>query len=94
MAKETELLEEQAKDGEKNSITLFDTGYCYSWPRFLQKIVGEKLEVLNKYFRNTDEHGMAFLYHLLDLLRNSTEKINTARYIYLLSRMETLGRKK
>lgn len=88
MAKETELLEEQAKDGEKNSITLFDTGYCYSWPRFLQKIVGEKLEVLNKYFRNTDEHGMAFLYHLLDLLRNSTEKINTARYIYLLSRME------
>lgn len=31
---------------------------------------------------------MAFLYHLVELLRNTQEKINTARYVYLLSRME------
>ena len=31
---------------------------------------------------------MAFLYHLMELLRNEEEKINIARYVYLLSRME------
>ena len=31
---------------------------------------------------------MAFLYHLTDLLRNTEEQINVARYVYLLSRME------
>ena len=37
---------------------------------------------------------MTFLYHLVDLLRNTKEKINTARYVYLLSRMEPEDDKK
>lgn len=37
---------------------------------------------------------MAFLYHLVELLRNTEEKINTARYVYLLSRMEPQDDKK
>ena len=32
--------------------------------------------------------GNSFLYNVLDLLRNSDEKINVARLIYLLSRLE------
>lgn len=31
---------------------------------------------------------MAFLYRLLELIRSQAEKINFARYVYLLSRME------
>ena len=34
------------------------------------------------------ERGNSFLYHLLELIRNCDNKINFARYVYLLSRME------
>lgn len=104
MAKEVERLEDFSKalDG-KNAITLFEEeriyseskqsekiveNHRYSWDEFEQKVINEKLTALNEYFGNSEEHGMAFLYHLVELLRNTHEKINTARYVYLLSRME------
>jgi CRISPR-associated protein Csm1 len=34
------------------------------------------------------DYGKAFLYRLLDLMRGRGEKINLARYAYLLARME------
>ncbi|MDE6620910.1 MAG: type III-A CRISPR-associated protein Cas10/Csm1, partial [Lachnospiraceae bacterium] len=34
------------------------------------------------------ERGKNFLYHRLALLRNRGEKINFARYVYILSRLE------
>lgn len=57
------------------------------------KILKEKLQVIQQYFGQADDHGMAFLYHLTDLLRNTEEQINVARYVYLLSRMEPDTRK-
>ena len=35
-----------------------------------------------------EDRGNNFLYHLLELLQNREERINKARYVYLLSRME------
>ena len=51
-------------------------------------MLGEKLKEIRIFFESSEERGLAFLYRLLELLRNEKEKINTARYVYLLSRME------
>ena len=89
MAKEVERLEDRSKHVEgKNAVTLFDETHAYPWNVFIQNVVTEKLGVLKTYFDQNDEHGMAFLYHLMELLRESGNNINFARYVYLLSRME------
>ena len=89
MAKEVERLEDRSKHVEgKNAVTLFDETHAYPWNVFIQNVVTEKLGVLKTYFDQNDEHGMAFLYHLMELLRESGNDINFARYVYLLSRME------
>ena len=54
--------------------------------------MGEKFELLRAFFdaqkKQENGRGKAFLYRLLDLLRNSNEQINLARFAYLLARME------
>lgn len=89
MAKEVELLEDQAKhvDG-KDAVSLFHEEHTYPWKVFMEQVLEKKYQTIQSYFGSTQEHGMAFLYHLVELLRNSEEKINVARYVYLLSRME------
>lgn len=89
MADEVAALEDASKAlPGKNAITLLDDKQSYSWQEFQRKVLGEKLEVIQTYFVQNKEHGMAFLYHLTDLLRNTEDTINVARYVYLLSRME------
>lgn len=89
MAKEVERLEDHSKAmNGKNAITIFDENHGYPWDEFENKVLNEKLSAIKEYFVEEDERGMAFLYHLVELLRNTEEKINTARYVYLLSRME------
>jgi len=89
MAKEVERLEDRSKHVEgKNAVTLFDETHAYPWNVFIQNVVTEKIGVLKNYFDQNDEHGMGFLYHLMELLRESGNNINFARYVYLLSRME------
>ena len=89
IARETQELEDASKcvDG-KNAITIWNNEHTYAWDEFVEKVVGEKMQALDEYFNNNEQHGMAFLYHLTELLRNANEKIHIARYVYLLSRME------
>lgn len=89
MAKETETLEDASKgvDG-KNAVTIFNKNHSYPWEVFQKRVIIEKLNALNAFFEQSDDRGMAFLYNLLELLRNHEQKINIARYVYLLSRME------
>lgn len=73
----------------KDAVTLFfDDNATFSWKELKEKVLGEKLAVLKNYFDTSEEHGKNFLYHILELLRNDSEKINFARYVYLLSRLE------
>ena len=86
-------LEDRAKKTPgKNSISLFDPeeNHTYSWQEFREKVIGEKGKVLNDFFHSEDQEcGNAFLYQLLELLRQAQEdRINIARYAYLLARME------
>ena len=89
MAQETQFLEDCSKECDgKNAITIWNEEHTYPWHEFLEKVAGEKFNVLKDYFEKNDERGMAFLYHLTELLRSYGERINIARYVYLLSRME------
>lgn len=98
IAKEVEKLESVSKNNTlKDSITLFSPEHCYKWDDLVNNVLGEKYLELKQFFSDNtsflekgevNERGKAFLYNLLDLLRNVNEKINIARYVYLLSRME------
>ncbi|MDD3185226.1 MAG: type III-A CRISPR-associated protein Cas10/Csm1 [Anaerostipes sp.] len=95
MAKETGVLEDTSKGVEgKNAITLFDENYVFSWNTLIQKILGEKFSLIQKFFHGRKEadkaNGKNFLYHMLELIRGvkNGDKINLARYAYLLARME------
>ncbi len=89
MAKEVEQLEDASKQTDnKNAVTVFSKEHTYPWDDFISSVLGEKYQVIDDYFGQTQEHGMAFLYHLTELLREDKDKINFARYVYLLSRME------
>lgn len=99
MAKEVEMLEDAAKciDG-KNAISLFETKMTFSWERFLDKVISEKFTTIRNFFDISDSRGKAFLYNILELVRNDYEielddkkkkdKLNIARLVYLISRME------
>ena len=89
-------LEARAKEEpNKDAIALFDPqqDHTYSWTRFKQKVMEEKLLHLRRFFDNEKQlaRGKAFLYRLLELLRRAQEengRLQLARYAYLLSRLE------
>jgi len=97
-AVETEELESLAKSNDgKNSISLFTTGedHSYRLDIFKKNVLDEKFALLNEFFgyNNADkERGNAFLYRLMHFIKSSDDKINIARYAYLLARMEPIGK--
>ncbi|WP_462274475.1 type III-A CRISPR-associated protein Cas10/Csm1 [Filifactor alocis] len=89
IADEVGRLEENSKNMEgKDAVTLFDKRYRFHWNIFIEEVLLDKFSTIEKFFENSGERGKNFLYHLLELLKNRTEKINIARIIYFLSRME------
>ncbi len=82
------------QDGQEHSV-INEQGKClkisdgtYSWQEFEQSVLTEKYQYIYSFFEKSDERGKNFLYHLLELIRNRGEKINFARYVYILSRLE------
>jgi len=60
----------------------------YNWKVFEDCIIGDKYKTIYDFFEMSEERGKNFLYQLLDLIRGRKEKINFARYVYILSRLE------
>lgn len=60
----------------------------YSWREFEERVIGEKYRVLCQFLQTSEGRGKSFLYKLLELIRGREEKINFARYVYLLARLE------
>ena len=88
MASEVEELLSKSKDLQnKNGITLFD-GYTYTWEEFQDEVINQKFNTIQEFLDFDEEKGNAFLYRLLELIRERTKKINFARYVYVLARME------
>lgn len=102
IAEETgELESESKKMPGKDSVTLMSDGEehlvesekisdgTYKWSEFARKVIEEKYRTLQEFFGQIDERGMSFLYRMLELIREQqTDRINFARFIYLLSRLE------
>ena len=102
IARETGLLEEASKSvQDKNAVTLFEDAYnqdykhefdcgeqTYKWDVFKSRVMGEKYVLIDSFFSDDDEKGMAAIYKLLRYIRNLDDKINLARLAYLLGRMQ------
>lgn len=90
----TAELEDRAKEEPgKNAVALFDPkeSHTYIWKVFREQILMEKMSALQNFFTSSEERGNAFLYRLMELLRQSQAangQINLARYAYLLARLE------
>ncbi|MFP3770531.1 type III-A CRISPR-associated protein Cas10/Csm1 [Enterococcus faecium] len=85
MAFESGILEDAAKQGEKNQVALWTQDKIYSWSILAEDILDEKLSLIRDAFRSNSERGKSFIYKILVLLRND-EQINIARLAYLLAR--------
>lgn len=97
-AEETAALEDEAKHNPgKDSISLFapGSGSTYAWTTFEKEVLGTKLAELTRFFRAKEEEkqerGTAFLYRILNLLRevqsDPEQKLPLARLAYLLARL-------
>lgn len=73
-------------DGQGRRLRVSDG--TYSWQEFETRVLTEKYQHIYKFFETSDERGKNFLYNLLELIRHRGEKINFARYVYTLSRLE------
>ena len=89
IAKEVASLEDCSKGVKgKNAITFFDESNAYNWNVFVDNVINKKLRTIQEFIYSCSDRGNSFLYHILELIRNSNEKINIARLVYLLSRLE------
>ena len=89
MARQTGALEDASKGHPgKNAVTLFDPSYTFSWDDFVNGVLEEKFRLIQSFFQTVPNYGKSFLYRLLELMRERGDKINLARYAYLLARME------
>lgn len=60
----------------------------YHWKEFEEKVIEEKLKVIYRFLSLSDDRGKNFLYHLMELICGMDDKINFARFVYLLARLE------
>ena len=89
IAEQTGNLEDCSKQMEgKNAVTLFEEEHSYHWEELINRVIGEKFKIIQNFFGTSEERGKNFLYGLLELLKNSEEKINLARLAYMLARLE------
>ena len=96
IARETKALLDKAKLSGKDRITLFSEDNVFTFSEYIQDIVFDKLSVIREFFENEQYHGKAFVYKLLDLIRNRSEKdrISFARIAYYLARLEEASQNK
>jgi CRISPR-associated protein Csm1 len=82
---------QQEADGTYHSVP----AHCYHWNDFTEKVINEKFRLLQTYFNQSEQmkhaNGNAFLYRLKGYIKatqqNPDDKINIARFAYLLARL-------
>lgn len=90
MAEKTGELESAAKRHPgKNAVTLFEEKLTFAWDEFISDVLEKKLQFLKSFFSHFPQKGKAFLYKMLELIRDEDgEKINLARLAYMMARLE------
>lgn len=72
-------------DGEKRQIS----DGTYKWAEFEDEVINEKYRAINEYFGAVKLlHGNSLLYRILELISSQKDRVNFARYVYLLARLE------
>ena len=71
----------------KNAVTIFEN-QTFNWDTFEKKVLGEKFAVISSFFDHSETRGRSFLYRLFELVQLQSERINFARFAYILSRLE------
>lgn len=96
IARETKALLDKAKLSGKDRITLFSEDNVFTFSEYIQDIVFDKLSSIREFFENEQDHGKAFVYKLLNLIRSRSEKdrISFARIAYYLARLEETSKNK
>ena len=96
MARITGDLEEAAKSNGKDSITLFSENHTFKYDTFIEDVYYGKLPIIRDFFDQQDERGKAFIYKLIELIRDRDEKdrIAFARLAYYLARLEATAKDK
>lgn len=96
IARETKALLDKAKLSGKDRITLFSEDNVFTFSEYIQDIVFDKLSSIREFFENEQDHGKAFVYKLLNLIRSRSEKdrISFARIAYYLARLEETSQNK
>lgn len=101
MAEVTAALESKAKsiDENKNAISLFGEeitpygtfSHTYKWDTFLNGVIGEKLRLIQTFFKSRKNKdtasGNSFLYKIMNYAIQADDKINIARCAYLLGKL-------
>lgn len=66
-----------------------EQGHVYDWDTLQTRVLGEKFGCLQEFFRTEEAgRGNSMLYNLLELLRAAgQDRLNLARYAYLLARL-------
>ena len=83
-------MEDQSKKlPGKNAVTLFspEEGHTYSWIDLRTRVIAEKKNEIRSCLKNSGERGTAFLYNILEMVRNSSDRLNVARLAYLHGRL-------
>ena len=77
------------RDAKGNLLVQPEQGHIYAWDIFRTKVLTEKVGCLQSFFgKDNAEHRNTMLYNLLALLREAeNDRINLARYAYLLARL-------
>lgn len=76
----------------KDAITLFDSpnndrfANTYHFSEFVDKVLCDKYEAVKCYFKDNKDKGRSFLYKMMELVDNMDNKINVARFAYVLAR--------
>ena len=71
MAQKTGELESAAKRHPgKNAVTLFEENLTFAWDEFINDVLETKLQFLKSFFSHFPQKGKAFLYKMLELIRD------------------------
>lgn len=84
------LFEDGVKHKElgQDEYQVYISDGTFSWNELVDEVIGEKYNCIKEFFDEAGERGINFLYNILELIRNQDDKINFARIVYILSRLE------
>ncbi len=98
-----EEISKEYDNGAKNAVTLFGADpssenkfdNTYHWDELIDEVIGEKLLAIKEYFKKhesgkDESHNNSMLYKMLQLIRSRREenKLNIARFTYLIARLK------